>query len=123
MGTWLRRIDSEHALRLALGEMHNVPDGELVAVRPEAREDAGRGERHVGVMPEGLALVDVRDVALNHRDLAGVQRVQDGDRRMREGAGIDDDPSGADPVLVDRVDDLVFAIALAEVDLEAELTR
>src|SRR4051794_2752784 len=103
--------------------MRNVPYGELVAMRAEARQDAGRGERHVGVMPEGFALVDVRDVALDHGNFAGVQRVQDGDRGMRESAGVDDNPGGDDAVFVDRVDDFVFAVALAEVDLKAEFTR
>src|SRR3982751_5661955 len=105
-------------LRLRLGEVRDVPDGESIAMRAEARQDSGRGQRDVGVVPEGFALVDVRDVALDHRDFAGVERVQDGDRGVREGAGVDDDAGGGDAVLVDRVDDLVFAVALAEVEVK-----
>src|SRR3954468_19458517 len=100
-----------------------MPDGKLVAVRAEAGQDAGRRKRDVGVMPEGLALVDVRDVALDDRHLAGVQRIQDGDRGMGEGAGVEDDAGGGDAVFMDRVDDLVLAVALAEVDLEPEFAR
>src|SRR5215218_7671421 len=100
--------------------MRDVPDGELVAVRPEAGQDAGCRERDVRVMPEGLALVDVRDVALDDWHLAGVQRIENGDRGVGEGARVDNDPSGGDAVLVDRVDDLVLAVALAEIDLEPE---
>ena len=93
------------------------------SVRPEPGQHPVGPERYVGVMPEGFALVDVRDMALDDRHLAGVQRVQHGDRGVGEGAGVDDDPGGGDAILVDRVDDLVFAVALAEVDLEAEFAR
>jgi hypothetical protein len=46
-------------------------------------------------MPEGLALVDVREVDLDHRALAGVQRVEDRDGGVREGGRVDHDSARA----------------------------
>ena len=63
-------------------------------------------------MPERLALVHVGNVHLDDRPVEGVQRVEDGDRRVGEGGGIDDDAGRALAGGMNEVDDLVFAIAL-----------
>ena len=47
--------------------------------------------------------------------------VEDGDGGVGEGGGVDDDAGGASARRVDPVDDLVFAVALAELDVELKL--
>src|SRR5262249_9553700 len=49
--------------------------------------------RNVGVLPEALARVNIRNVHFDHRQLYihGKQRVHDGDRRGRIACGVDDD--------------------------------
>ena len=72
------------------------------------------------MVAERLALVDVRDVHLDDRPLERSERVENRHRRVAEGGGIDDDAARPLPRLVDPVDDLVFAIALPEDDLQLE---
>ena len=43
------------------------------------------------MMAKSLTLMDVRDMDLEHLALEGVQRIEDGDRSVGEGARIDDD--------------------------------
>src|ERR1700722_20623152 len=74
------------------------------------------------MMPKRLALVHIGNVHLNDRPLEGVQRVEDGDRRMGEGGGIDDDAGGALASACNPVDDLVFTIALMKLDRKPKLT-
>src|SRR3984957_631960 len=74
------------------------------------------------MMPKRLALVHIGNVHLNDRPLEGVQRVEDGDRRMGEGGGIDDDAGGALASVMNPADDLVFAIALMKLDRKPKLT-
>ena len=74
------------------------------------------------MVPEGLALVDVGDMHLDDREFAGVQGVEDGDRRVREGGGIDDDAAGPLARLMNPVDDLEFGIALVKFDFEIEFS-
>jgi hypothetical protein len=73
--------------------MRQSPQGELIALGPKSRNRAIGTERDIGMMPEFLALVHVRDMHLDHRRLEGVQGVQNGDRGVGEGSGIDDDPA------------------------------
>ena len=50
----------------------------------------------------------------------GVERVEDGDRSVGESGGIDDDAGRALAGAMNEVDDLVFAIALLELDRKPE---
>ena len=75
------------------------------------------------MVAEGLALVDVGDVHLDDRRLERIQRIEDGDRGVGEGSRIDRKAAGGLARLVDPVDDLVFAVALVEAQLELELIR
>ena len=72
---------------------------------------------------ERLALVDVGDVDLDDRAGEGGERVEDGDRGVAVAGRVDDDRRRALARLVDPVDEFVFAVALAEVDRQAELGR
>ena len=72
------------------------------------------------MMAEFLALVDVGNVHFDDRPVEGVQRVEDGDGGVGEGGGVDDDAGGASAASMNPVDDLVFAVALAELDREPE---
>jgi hypothetical protein len=71
------------------------------------------------VVPELLALVDVRDVQLDHRELRSLDRVVQRDRRVRVGTRVVD---GADAVarldlateVMDPVDQLTLVVGLAE---------
>ena len=92
-----------------------------VALHPAAGDHAGGDGRDVGMAAEGLALVDVGDVDLDDRAGEGGKRVKDGDRGVAVAGGVDDDRRRALARLVDPVDELVFAVALAEVDGQAML--
>src|SRR6266566_4358980 len=94
---------------------------ELIALRTAAGDHAGRTERHVRMVPELLPLMHVRDMYLDYRRLERVQRVQEGDRGVRECRRIDHDPAGGLPPFVDPVDQLVLAVALVEAQLELQL--
>src|SRR5258708_11787072 len=72
-------------------------------------------------MPERLALVHIGNVHRDDRRYEGVQRVEDGDRRMGEGGGVDDDAGGALASAVNPVDKLVFAIALMKLNRKPKL--
>src|ERR1051326_561934 len=77
---------------------------ELVAVGPETADDSAGCEADIGMMAEALAPEDVREMNLDDRQIGGVERVEDRDGGMRQGAGIDDDAVGGLARLVDPVD-------------------
>jgi hypothetical protein len=72
------------------------------------------------MMPERLAFVHVGNMDFDDRPLKGVQRIEDGDRRMGEGGGIDDNAGCALAGGVNPLDDLVFAIALMKLNRKPE---
>ena len=72
------------------------------------------------MVAEGFALVDVGDVHFENWKFAGLQRIHDRDRGMRERRRIDDDASDGLARLVDPVDELMLGVALLEADREAE---
>ena len=86
----------------------------------EAADHALRGRRDVGGVPERLAPEDVRQVQLDHRQLGGVQGVEDRDRGVGVGAGVDDDAVRLLARLLDPVDELAFGVGLAEIDRQAQ---
>ena len=73
------------------------------------------------MMPKGLAFVYVGNVNLDNHSLERIQRVENGDRRVRKCRRINHDAGGSLARFVNPVDDLVFAIALAEFDIELQL--
>src|SRR5919112_1923936 len=75
------------------------------------------------MVPEGLTLMHIRDVHLDDRELAGVQGVENGNRRVREGSRIDNDPNRLLTGLMDPIDDLILGIALMKLDLQTEFLR
>src|SRR5271154_4686695 len=74
------------------------------------------------MMPERLALVHIGNMHLDDRPGERVKRVEDRDRGMGEGGGIDDDARHTLARAMNPVDDLVFAIALMELDRKPELS-
>ncbi len=94
---------SAAAVRVFEKSCHRVY-GEFVARRAETADDARRSRRDVGMVPKGFTPVDVREVKLDHRAFRRRQCIQDGDRRMRVGARVEDDPRGGRPRLLDPVD-------------------
>ena len=75
------------------------------------------------VVPERLALVDVRDMDLDHRAFIGIQRIQDRNRGVGIGPRIYDDPGTGSARIMDPVDQLAFVVRLPAVDLDAEPLR
>ena len=72
------------------------------------------------MVPELFALVDVVDVDLDDRHLGDPQRVGQGDRRVRPGAGVDDDAADLATGLVQPVDHLALAVGLRRAQAETE---
>ena len=87
----------------------------------EPRHHAGRRQRDIGMVAEILAAMDVRDMHLEDRKIAGLERVENGDRGVGIGAGIYDEAGDGRTRLVNPVDELVLSIALAPVEREVEL--
>src|SRR5579859_1312839 len=108
---------------LGCEKVGDAAERQLVALGAEPGDDAVGAHRHERAVPEFLALMDIGDMDLDHRRIEGIERVQDGHGIMREGGRVDDDAARALPRLVDPVHDLVFAVALVEAQLEAELAR
>ncbi len=59
-----------------------------VAVDTETRDDAVGSCRYIGVVAKDFPLVDVGNMDLDHERLIGVQRIEDGNRRVTESAGL-----------------------------------
>ena len=67
-----------------------------------------------------LAAENIRQMHLDHRQLGGVQRVEDRHRGMRQRAGIEDDAVGQLARLLDPIDQLPLVVRLAELDRQIE---
>jgi hypothetical protein len=53
---------------------------------------------------------------LDHRELGGLQGIENGDRGVRVGAGVDDDALRLVARLLDPGDELAFVVRLAKLD-------
>jgi deoxyribodipyrimidine photo-lyase len=74
-------------------------------------------------MAEALALMHVGDVDLYHRPVESVQRVKDGNGRVREGGWIDDNPAACVACFMDPVDQLILTVRLVIPDCKAMCLR
>jgi hypothetical protein len=95
---------------LLIDQPRETPQRQSVALRPQTRDDAIRAKRHVGMVAERLALVDIGNVHLEDWELARIQGVQNRDRRMRKCGWIDHDATSLLARFVDPVDDFIFAV-------------
>ena len=103
--------------------LRQVDERLAVAVGPLA-DHAVRGE--VGdhrVAPPLLALVDVREVHLDDRDLEDVERVVDRVAVVRPRARVDDQPVGVAVGVVDPVDVLALVVRLLAAGASASSSR
>ena len=91
-----------------------------IAVAAEAGNDPPGGAGNIGIVAELLALINIGQVHLDHRDAAGLQGIEDGYRRMGVAAGIENDGVEVPAALLNPVDQITFAVALAAVDGQAE---
>lgn len=97
---------------------------QFVAGRAEAADDALREVAEVGMLAEGFAAVDVREVDFGKGDGDGGECVAQGNAGMGEGSGVDDDV--IDFVFacgVDEVDEDAFVVVLDEFEVVAEAGR
>lgn len=94
--------------------------GELVAVDPATDDHSGRDGRNVGVMPKAFTRVNVGDVDFDDRHVGGLDRVHNGDRGMRIGARVQDDPLRGGAGLLDPVDQIALVVGLPQLDFEAK---
>src|SRR5262245_17886207 len=89
----------------------------------ESAYDADGNLAGVGVMTKRLAPVNVGEVHFDRRLLRNLQGVQQRDRGVAVGAGIDDDAGRAIARFLDPGDELTLQVRLPEIDREAELRR
>ena len=82
----------------------------------ESGDHADRGRADIGVMTEAFTLVDIAEVHFDHRQFGGVQRIEQGDRGVGIGAGIDDDAGIGLARRLDAIDQRALVIALGELD-------
>src|SRR5258708_26115604 len=104
----------------AAREARRRRERELVALPAEAADDPARGPTYEGIVAEFVAPINVGEVHLDDRQGGGVERIEYGDRGVREGAGIEDDAVCGLPRLVNPVDQLAFVVRLAEIHDEVE---
>ena len=71
-------------------------------------------------MAKAFTLEDVGNMDLDDRKLRGVQRVEQGDRGVGKGAGVDDDAGIAVARRLDAVDQHALVVALREFDREPQ---
>jgi hypothetical protein len=64
----------------------------------------------------------IRDMHLNDRELAGVQSIEDRDRRVGKGSRVDHNAARSLPRFVDPVNDLMFSVALVKLDLKLKFS-
>src|SRR5262245_5079839 len=120
---WLFFQFSTLARVLAFGvfaQVRDMADGQLIAVRAEARHHPGRRQRDVGGMSKSFAAMHVGNMHLDDRAGAGVERVQNGNRGVGKRARVDDDCDRAFARFVNPIDQLEFGVALLELDGEPE---
>src|ERR1700722_10611934 len=107
-------------LNLGRQQIGHMSQRQPIAVDAKTGNDAGRRQRDIGMVAEGFALVDVGDVHFENWKFAGLQRIHDRDRGMRERRRIDDDTSDGLPRLVNSIDELMFGVALLESQRETQ---
>jgi hypothetical protein len=78
---------------------------------------------HERALPELLARVDVREVHLDHRQLARDQRVAQRHTRVCQPAGVDDDRAVRAARRLDAVDQLALVVGLERLHGRAALGR
>ena len=89
----------------------------------EAANDARGDGRDHGMVPEGFALVDIRDVNLDHRNIERGERIVNGDGGVRIGARIDDDAGAHRPRFLNPVDEFALMVRLVADHGKAERLR
>ena len=67
-----------------------------------------------------MSVASTATLADLRQQIEGIERIENGDRRVGEGGRIDDDAGGILAGRVDPVDEFVFAVALQKADLVAE---
>src|ERR1700674_290187 len=93
----------------------------LISHKSEPRNHAAGGARGHAPGAEFLARVDIREVHLHDRERERLEAVEERQRVVGQGPGIDDDAGRAGGLLLQEVDDLALVVALEEADLEAQL--
>src|SRR5215207_9472232 len=91
---------------------------ERVAHRPEPADHAGADRGDHGFVPEGLARITVRDVHFYGDRAAAADRIPQGERGVRVGAGVDDDAGALETGLLDPPHELALVVGLAEGQLD-----
>ena len=114
--------ENYNPFRLTIGQNSGRRlQGHLVPVRAEAADHAGRRFGDIAFMAKRLALKNIGQMHLDHRQIGAPQGVQESHRCVRVGAGIDDDGSRAIWRALNPVDQLALRVALPEIDAKAEV--
>ncbi len=116
-----RNVDWEKAFSSALAAARQMLQRDPVPVDAEAANDAGGDGGDHGVVPEGLARVNVRDVNLDQRGLQQSAGVAKGVGVVRPGPGVEHDRGLLVGRVVQPADHLVLGVRLTDVDREAQL--
>jgi hypothetical protein len=103
-----------------LQQAGDAMERQLISLHTTTRDHTIGAQRHVRVMPEALALVDVGNMHFQHWAIKRVEGIKDGNRRVGQRAGVDDDRSGLIAGRVDRANDLMFRVALHGLEAVAQ---
>src|SRR5689334_7973128 len=107
------------ALGLGGDETRHRGKRQHIAMATEAADDAMCGGAHVRCVAKRFSAVNIRQMYLDHRQLRRLERVEDSDRSVCVGAGVEDNAVGILTSLLDPVDQLAFVVGLAEIDRQA----
>src|SRR5439155_14872629 len=102
---------------------HEATKRELVPQDAQPADDANRRARELRMSPFRFPRVDVGDVDLDERQSDAGERVVQRQARVRVRASVHERAVDATAHGVYQLDQLAFAVALRELDLDAQLTR
>ena len=93
-----------------------------VAGSAKTRNDSQSDGRNQRMAPKRLARVDIGKMDFHDGQIDSRKRIANGDTRVGETAGIDQDPMHGFSFLLDLIDNHAFVIRLAEHDLRTRIT-
>src|SRR5436190_2022499 len=111
-----RRMFGGSAVRCACQYFLHRPQGDAITLRPQARDYGGSHLRDQGMVIDRFAAMNVGNVQFDDWACEHLQRIENRNRREREGSRIDDDAAAAVGGLMDPVDQLGLAVRLPKLD-------
>src|SRR5579864_8696369 len=105
-------------LSVGLQNARHRLEGEQVAMSAESADHAVCSQAYIRDVAKILAAKNVGKMHLDDRHFRCLERVEDGDRRVRISPAIQNDAVSGVARLLDPIDELTFVIGLSKIDRE-----